>query len=248
MLATITRCVGLGRFGAGRSAVIADLPTGTQAALVVTIVLAVVDWYAVWNGNDALEYFAKPATLVALISATVILAMTEGAVVSTTEAWLFVVALVFSLGGDVALMVLRDNIIPGLVSFLIGHVLYIVGLNVLELTHPFALLGGVIAVAVFASFVCAFVFDWFRGRRERPALIAYMVVIGFMVASALTLPWRVGVPAASAAAGIAGAALFFFSDSMIAYSRFVEAFPRSHFWIMTTYHLGQIGLVLSLAA
>jgi uncharacterized membrane protein YhhN len=64
-----------------------------------------------------------------------------------------------------------------------------------------------------------------------------MVVIGTMVATALAI----GNPLAAA-----GAVLFAASDSMIAWDRFVGAFPRSGVWIMVTYHLGQAGLVLSL--
>ncbi len=227
---------------------IANLPLGAWVALIVTVCLAVVDWGAVRAEIRGLEIFAKPATLLGLIAMTLVLALTPGATVSQTETWIFVAALVFCLGGDVLLMVLRENIIPGLVSFLLGHVLYVVGINTLALSPWVSAVAAVVVVAGIAFVVCATVFDWFRGIKERPALVAYMVVIGLMVASAWTLPWREGVPLGSAIAGMVGASLFFFSDSMIAYSRFMKPFENSHFWIMVTYHLGQIGLVLSLVA
>ena len=47
---------------------------------------------------------------------------------------------------------------------------------------------------------------------------------------------------------IAGALLFYLSDACIGWSRFVGDFPQSRMAIITTYHLGQIGLVLGLAA
>jgi uncharacterized membrane protein YhhN len=79
-------------------------------------------------------------------------------------------------------------------------------------------------------------------RRRHPDLLvpvlAYIVVISAMVSSAL---------ATGVAPAIAGAALFFASDTLIAWNRFVQ--PRS--WmpvaIIVTYHAGQAGLVLSLA-
>jgi uncharacterized membrane protein YhhN len=47
-------------------------------------------------------------------------------------------------------------------------------------------------------------------------------------------------------AAIVGALLFYASDACIGWSRFVREFPRHRLVIMITYHLGQIGLVLSL--
>ena len=62
-------------------------------------------------------------------------------------------------------------------------------------------------------------------------VISAMVVVAFGSASALA---------------IAGAVLFFASDALIAWEKFVD--PRS--WmrlaIIVTYHVGQLGLVLSL--
>ena len=66
---------------------------------------------------------------------------------------------------------------------------------------------------------------------------AYMAVISLMVASAI---------GTREALAIGGAGLFFSSDAMIAWERFVS--PRS--WhrlaIIVTYHLAQTGLTLSL--
>ena len=46
--------------------------------------------------------------------------------------------------------------------------------------------------------------------------------------------------------GMAGAALFYASDALIGWERFVEARDGGHLAVMVTYHLGQILLVLSL--
>jgi uncharacterized membrane protein YhhN len=74
-------------------------------------------------------------------------------------------------------------------------------------------------------------------RRLTVPVGAYIAVISLMVASAIGTT----VPAA-----IVGALLFYASDACIGWSRFVEDFPRSRLAIMTTYHLGQVGLVLAL--
>jgi uncharacterized membrane protein YhhN len=66
---------------------------------------------------------------------------------------------------------------------------------------------------------------------------AYVAVISFMLASAF------GTRNAFA---IVGAGLFYVSDALIAWDRFVKPRPWARLAIMTTYHLGQVGLVLSL--
>jgi hypothetical protein len=47
-------------------------------------------------------------------------------------------------------------------------------------------------------------------------------------------------------AAIIGASLFAASDSLIAWNRFVGSTPAAPVVIMVTYHLGQLGLLLSL--
>ena len=80
------------------------------ALLALTVLLALVDSWAVAAGRRAVELICKPATLVALIAVAVTLDPTDGAV----RAW-FVVALVFSLAGDTFLLFDRF-FVPGLVA------------------------------------------------------------------------------------------------------------------------------------
>ena len=47
---------------------------------------------------------------------------------------------------------------------------------------------------------------------------------------------------------IAGAVLFYASDGILGWNKFVQPVPHGRVAIMTTYHLGQIGLVLALAS
>jgi uncharacterized membrane protein YhhN len=72
----------------------------------------------------------------------------------------------------------------------------------------------------------------------RGAVLAYMLTIGLMVGSAL---------ASGSAAATAGALLFFGSDFMIAWNRFVRPMPWAQPAIMVTYHLGQLGLTTAFA-
>ncbi len=89
-------------------------------AFVVAGVLAVVDWIGVWRDDARLRWLGKPGVMVALIVAAV---ATDGAP-SAVRAW-FVVALVLSLAGDVALLLPERWFVAGLASFLLAHLAYI---------------------------------------------------------------------------------------------------------------------------
>ena len=68
-------------------------------------------------------------------------------------------------------------------------------------------------------------------------VVAYMGVISAMVASAIGVGHVMGV---------IGAGLFYVSDALIAWNRFVRETRHHAVAIMVTYHLGQMALVLSL--
>ena len=78
-------------------------------------------------------------------------------------------------------------------------------------------------------------------RRTEPALaapvLAYMGVISAMVVCAI---------GTAAPLAIAGAGLFYASDALIGWGRFVESRPWGDLAVMVTYHLGQVLLVLFL--
>lgn len=189
---------------------------------------AVVDWVAVTRGDRRTEYVAKPATLALLVGVALALDPAD----DTQRAW-FVAALVLSLLGDVFLMLPRDAFVPGLASFLLAHLAYIGGLR-LESGDAIPIVIGVVVGAVVAV-----------ARRvlravDRPLLVpvaVYMVVITAMGLYAVNSgDWRAAV----------GAVLFMASDSLIAWNRFVAPLRYARPAIMSTYHLAQALLVLSL--
>ncbi|MBN2624774.1 MAG: lysoplasmalogenase [Acidimicrobiales bacterium] len=208
--------------------------TGTAGVLLaVTAVAAVIDWIAVRHEHRPVEYVFKPLTLVALTGTALALDPAD----PTVRTW-FVVALVLSLVGDVFLMLPGDLFVPGLGSFLLAHVAYVVGL-VLAGLDPLGVLAGLVVVG--AALVVVGV-PLVRGiRRTEPAMappvVAYMGVISAMVVCA------VGTGHGLA---IAGALLFFASDSLIGWGRFVKSHDWGRVAVMVTYHVGQTLLVLSL--
>src|SRR5262245_54513038 len=110
----------------------------TAAAFVLialTLGVAALDWVAVYAKLRGLELVAKPLTMVVLILAVLALEPSSNAARGC-----FVVALVFSLAGDVFLMLKREDFfVFGLGAFLAGHVAYIVGLWFLGVTFGWLL-------------------------------------------------------------------------------------------------------------
>jgi uncharacterized membrane protein YhhN len=201
----------------------------------ITVAVAVCDWIAVVAGVKIAEYIFKPATMLPLIGAALALDPASRA----ARVW-FVVALVLSLAGDVFLMLPDEDtfFVPGLGSFLLGHIAYIVGLITAGI-DGIALAVGVVVVAVGVAAVAPRVVAGARSKDPRLGIpvFAYVLVISVMVACAIGSV----VPAA-----VAGALLFYLSDLTIGWSRFVKDFKPAKLVIITTYHVAQILLVVSL--
>lgn len=201
--------------------------------IAATLVVAAADWVAVATDRRPVEYVLKPLTMVVLIGATVALQDPSS---NAARGWM-VAGLLCSLAGDVFLM-LEDHFVEGLASFLVGHIAYVVALWNLGVDLPRFLVGAVIVVVLMAIIGRPII----AGARRTDARLgvpvtAYISVISLMVASAIgTGSWI----------AVLGALLFYASDGVIGLSRFVKEFPQSRLVVMTTYHLGQIGLVLAL--
>lgn len=209
----------------------------TWALLGLTLAVALVDWFAVATENLRLEYVAKPAVMLPLIGA----ALTIDPSVPAMRGW-FVGAVVFSLGGDVFLMLPDERkwFVPGLASFLVGHVLYIVGFTRADLSGAGLLVGGIVVFVALAAVGPTIVKGSQEVDRVLPGpVLVYILTISVMVTCAI---------GSGSAVAIIGAVLFYVSDFCIGWSRFVQEFPNQRMAIITTYHLAQILLVASLAA
>lgn len=203
--------------------------------LALALAAAAASWSAVHLDQKPLLYVAKPLTMVLLIGATLALEVDDPAV----RTW-FVVALVLCLAGDVLLMLPPDLFVFGLGAFLLGHLAYIVGMHVDGL-DGLRFLVGIVLVMVALGVLGTIIL---RGVRAGPdpklagPVVAYMGVISAMVASAI---------GTGRGFAVAGAGLFYVSDALIAWNRFLRETRHGGVLIMVTYHLGQVGLVLSLA-
>ena len=201
--------------------------------LAATALVAVADWFAVATSRRRLEYLAKPVVMVGLVAVAATLEP-----VSQVERLFFVAALALGLLSDVFLMLPRDMFLAGLVAAFVEHVAYIAGFRARDL-HV-GLLAAALAVALLS--VAVVMQAVYRAlRKDQPSLvgpvIAYVAVFVVMVATA-------GGTGSYVALG--GALLFFYSDALLAWNRFVTAVGWGRFVNIIAYHSGQALLVLSL--
>jgi Predicted membrane protein len=206
------------------------------------ILFALVDWYAAWKENRLLLFIAKPATLLFLILWSIQLTGWQGSML-----W-FGLALIFSLGGDIALLFSARWFLLGLASFLLAHIAFIIGFNSpLPQLSWFAALAIVVVVLIASQVLRAILPGIARlpsARVMLPASMAYGTALSLMwLSSLLTLSnaaWQTG----SALWAICGGLLFFISDSTLSYDRFTKKLPHGRFWVHVTYHLGIIGILI----
>jgi uncharacterized membrane protein YhhN len=204
-------------------------------AIAAAAVFAAGDLVSVIRSNKWLEYATKPTVMVLLIVVALLLHPT-----SEPERALFVGALVLGLAGDVLLMLPGDLLVPGIVAFLGGHLAYIAGFRFGPLSWLGTLAGGVI-VAVAAALLAPRVLRAVHasGREGlRVPLVAYIAVISLMALSST---------ASGSLVAAAGGLLFFFSDGLLAWYRFVKPVRWGLPVNIVMYQAGQALLVLSLA-
>lgn len=200
----------------------------------LAVAVALMDWASLVERPNPLEALAKPLVIVLLIGVALTLNPQ-----SNGMRWLFIFALVFSLAGDVYLLPQVNLFVLGLLSFLLAHVVYVLGFLVGGVTVSVIPLAAA-AVAVVAVPLLVVLARGARDKGESDLIVpvvVYVVVISAMVVAAV---------ASGNGVAIAGALLFMTSDAVIGWSRFVKATPSSPWVIMITYHAGQALLVVSL--
>jgi uncharacterized membrane protein YhhN len=205
------------------------------------ILFALVDWYAAWKENRRLLLFAKPTTLIFLMLWSLQVSGWQGGMF-----W-FGLGLIFSLGGDVALLFSSRFFMVGLFSFMIAHIMFIIGFN-LEMA-PFSAFSAGIAVII--GLTGARLLRLIRGgiaqmpgsRKLLPASMVYGVALALMLLSALLTFMNPSWDIPSSLCAAIGASLFFISDTTLGYDRFVKKVAHARFYVHVTYHLGLFGII-----
>lgn len=205
------------------------------------VAFAFLDWASTWKGWKIRLFIAKPATLLFLIIWTYQVTHWQGGML-----W-FGIALVLSLLGDIALMLNPRYFMLGLASFLFAHLSFLIGFN----QQPPPLTVGTILMAILVGVSAARVLRTLkpgllkvpRGKRFLSAVVTYGLTLALMVFSALVTNFRADWSILSSALCAGGAILFYISDTLLGYDRFVVKVKHGQSYVHLTYHLGQIGLV-----
>jgi uncharacterized membrane protein YhhN len=196
---------------------------------------AILDWLGVVHSDRRLRGIGKPATILLLMA--VALALNP---VSQAQRNVFVAALFLSLFGDVYLLLTDDAwFLAGLAAFLAAHLAYVIGFleggvrpGLLAISAP---LVAVVSIAA-GGRILSSVQRSGKNRLLAPVAV-YLAAISTMVA----LAGASGRPIA-----LLGAVLFYLSDGLIAWGRFVRPLPWAPLPIIVAYHLAQAALVVSL--
>ena len=195
----------------------------------LAVLPALLDWWAVFARRASIESVAKPLVMVLLIVGII------AGEPTTAGVWI-ASALAFSLVGDLVLLPKIDRFVLGLGSFLVAHLLFIVGFTIGS--------EGTTWLRVLVAAGGALLLAWRIGSRiiaaaslSSPSLrlpvTAYVLVLSVMLAGGIAADgWLVA----------AGAVLFAASDAVLGWNRFVGPIRHGRLLTHIPYHLGQ-GLI-----
>ena len=159
--------------------------------------------------------------------------------------YILLIGLIFCLGGDVFLALPQQRMfLFGLVSFLLGHVCYVICFFYVADLNPWTWGGGAIGLTI-----SGLVFFWLRPHlgSMRVPVIAYIMVITAMVIGALTVLGDTRLPAIGRFLVIFGAVSFYISDLFVARDRFLKTEFTNRLFGLPLYYAGQFLLAFSVA-
>ena len=209
--------------------------------LIAAVILAALEALAVPKNQSRLEYVAKPGVMIALF-----LWLWTSSGLSGALLW-FGLGILFSLAGDVLLMLSPDRLfLAGLVAFLFAHVAYIIGFNTPLPEFSawgifLAVIIGINGVRVLRRILAPLATQGPTGLRI--PIVVYGITISTMLLSAMMKLTDVSWEAGAALLVALGAFLFYASDIILAWMKFVSPIRHGRIYNIITYQLGQIALI-----
>jgi len=206
--------------------------------LAVTVTLLI---RAEFRGQRRQIYLLKPISTLLVIAMALLSLLEPGW--NRTYTLGVLLGLLFSLGGDIALMFMdnRRAFLLGLASFLVAHVVYTLVFTLLGQPAPWDWLSAVLLLAA-----GAFVFRLLLpnlGSMKVPVIV-YILVISLMVHQALTTFSSPLFSPGQAWMVVIGALLFYFSDLVLALNRFYKPL-KNHRLSLALYYGGQMLIALA---
>ncbi len=202
---------------------------------ILAFAAAILAILSVYQKRRLTHYLFKPLTVVLII----LIALQSKHPTSPFYRQAIIAGLIFSLAGDIFLMLPSDRFIPGLVSFLFAHVFYIAaftyesgGALTFWTLVPFLLYGCLMLRVLWPHL----------GKLKLPVLIyvAAILAMGWTAAGRRLLTEQRGSLLA-----FLGALLFIASDSALALDKFRRPFRSAQLLILSTYFTAQWLIALS---
>jgi uncharacterized membrane protein YhhN len=181
-------------------------------------------------------YFFKPLTICLVI----LIGFIQPSEVSSVYRYLIIVGLIFSLMGDIFLMLPTDRFLYGLSGFFVAHIFYIAAF-ISDSNFPanyFYLVPGLIIIAIMLRLILP------STGNKRVPVILYSLVLLFLLWQALGRLDELYTH--SSIVAFIGTAFFVFSDGLLAFNRFTRNFKSAQLIILSTYYTAQLCIVFSI--
>lgn len=198
----------------------------------LTLLAAASAALAIWaerRGARRAFYLFKPLTTLLILA----LAAAAPQPVSRGFQALVCLGLLFSLAGDVFLMLPRDRFVAGLASFLVAHLFYVAAFA----PRPMTLAASLVLAALVAYGIVLLRALW-------PRLGGLRVPVTVYAAALLVMAWQAAerwtaLQTAPALLAAIGAGLFVISDSVLAWGRFRKPLAHGQAVVLATYWAAQ---------
>lgn len=210
-----------------------ELTTIILSTIIITV-CAMLHLYGAYKDKKWLFYLFKPISTLAIAVLCWYLAPAVNSYVG-----LILIGLLLSILGDVFLMLPKDRFIPGLLSFLVAHLAYIMAFSIdLELTYSWALILPLIITAlVYLTLL------WPSLAEMKAPVFVYMSII--VVMAWVSGERYFGLSTSASLYAFIGALVFLFSDAMLAFDRFKKQFHSAYAVIIVSYYVAQYFIALS---
>jgi uncharacterized membrane protein YhhN len=209
--------------------------------LIAAFAFTALETAALWKKIPHVEYITKPA-----IHLTLLLWLWVSTRLNGAALW-FGLGILLLLAAELLLMQAQERLAQtGLSIFLLAHLAYLIGFNI-----PIPKISGweiflAVMVGLGSARIMRRILNSVAARKQnqmRMPVILYSAVILFMLLSAMmkiTDPnWGINAGALVSL----GAFLFYLSDIILAWQKFVAPMQHGRIYQIGTYHLGQITLI-----
>jgi len=207
--------------------------------LYVILYFSALDVYTVWPVESLKSVFFKVMPIVHLIFVVISTSLDEDIKVKSSQyRWSIALGLTACGIGD-SCQVFADYFFPGVMMFVIGHLLYICAVGIRPVgSGPVA-----VSFAVAATAYYFFLIDIL------PVLMLKVIGVANLLLL-FTMTWRSVVVLLNEKSldsffACLGCFIFIVADALFIVDKFHGSFSRAPFWVMLTYYSAQLGLALS---